>query len=78
MGSGSIRNEINLNISGTEEQIARLFVTNHSGVVVKQQTVSLFNGSFIQAIDLSGISKGMYFISIQTGNEILKERFIKK
>jgi hypothetical protein len=78
MSSASIRNEMNLNISSTEEQTASLFITSHGGVIVKQQTLSLFNGSFIQPVDLSGLSKGLYFVSIKTGNEIIKERFIKK
>jgi hypothetical protein len=78
MGSGAIRGELNLNISGTGEQTARLFITNQCGVVVKQQSISLFDGSFIQPIDVSGISRGMYFVCIKTDEGILRERFIKK
>jgi hypothetical protein len=78
MSSGAIREEMNLNISGIEQENAKLFITNQSGVIVKQQSITLFNGSFIQPVDVSGISKGMYFVSIRTANGILKERFIKK
>jgi hypothetical protein len=78
LSSGIIREELNLNISGTGEEKGILFITNQSGVVVKQQSLDLFNGSFIQPVDVSGLSKGMYFISIKTASAILRERFLKK
>lgn len=78
LSSGAIRDELNLNISSTDEENAGLFITSQSGITVKQQMLSLFNGSFIQPVDVSGIPKGIYFVTVKTSNGILRERFIKK
>jgi hypothetical protein len=78
MSSSSIQNELHLNISSIEKASAFIMITNQQGLVVKKQPVMLFNGSFSQAVDISSLAKGIYFVTVNAGEELLRERFIKQ
>jgi hypothetical protein len=78
MNSSVIKNELHLNISSIEEKPAFILISNQQGIAVKKLPVALFNGTFSQALDISSLAKGMYFITINTGADLLRERFIKQ
>jgi hypothetical protein len=78
MSSFAIRNELHLNISSTDNEHTFILISNQQGLVVKKQPVILFNGTFCQPIDISSLAKGMYFVTVNAGQELLRERFIKQ
>jgi PKD repeat protein len=61
-----------LNISNAQLKINELTITlrNIQGAEVKKEKFQNLYGEFHQTLDINGLSPGMYFVIIQTGNNV--------
>jgi uncharacterized protein (TIGR02145 family) len=65
---------INIDIPSSEKTSAVISIYNINGSLIKWKKIS----SLRNKIDVSDLKVGMYFISVQIGDEIITEKFIKK
>ncbi len=70
--------EVNLLVTVTKKEQAQLKIIDNYGRVVKQQDTNLSIGSTTLSMDISGLSKGMYYVEIkgETVNE--RKSFVKQ
>jgi hypothetical protein len=59
-------------IKGVTSEIKAIIIRDLNGRIVKNLT------SQVQSIDISSLSKGSYFIEVETQDEVIKNSFIKK
>jgi hypothetical protein len=67
-----------LSVSSSEKSTVEISVTNQQGNVVKRQSMVLNKGNTDLKLDLSILSKGLYFLKIRnSASEVRIARFIK-
>ena len=71
-------NEVNLAVTVTKREQAQFKIIDNTGRVVKQKQVNLSTGSTSLSMDLTGLSKGMYYVELK--GETINERksFVKQ
>lgn len=68
---------INLSVQFVNEvETAYVSVKNLEGQTMQQSFHSINSNVLFQSIDLEGLSPGMYFITVQAGEELYSEKVI--
>jgi hypothetical protein len=70
-------NFINVNIVNFEEELVIISLIDLSGEVIIRQECEVLDGSLLKRIDIEELRKGLYIVSIQAGDRMLFEKFIK-
>ena len=71
-------NEVNLAITLPKSNQTQLRIIDNMGRVVKQQQLALTAGSNNLSIDLSSLSKGMYYVELKGENLNERKKFVKQ
>ncbi len=69
--------QFKLNINSDQAETYQLNVRNMLGQVVYTDNISV-NGQKVQDLDLSGVEKGVYFVSLNNGSERITKKVIIK
>ncbi len=70
-------NKITVDLENLTEGVVNFSVVNLNGEIVMKKDVLSGGDGLKEDIDISKLSNGMYFISIQIGETVLYDRFIK-
>jgi len=72
------RGNFMLNLSTTEVSTNRLeiTITGQDGSLVMRKVYNTFNGNYQEEIDMSGLSNGVYFINVMSGETLIHEKLI--
>jgi len=72
------RGMFNLNLSTTSATSDRLDIriTSQDGSLVMQKQMANFRGVYQEEIDMSGLSTGVYFINVISGDTMIHEKLI--
>lgn len=70
------RGSVQLLFNTDKAQSAAVQLVNQYGQLVKEQPVSLMNGSNTVTVQLSGLARGEYIIRLQTGSRVLQEKLV--
>lgn len=71
------QSSITLSLNNFSMSVVSYELYNAQGALVKSATVNLVDGRMDTKIDVSSLNDGMYFVKIDTGEEVLKKTFIK-
>ena len=72
-----VSNIINIVLNIEDAGTATIFITDESGKVVIKKLLNLLNGSNVYTIDVNNITKGIYVIKLQTGENIIVKKINK-
>ena len=67
---------VNIGLNGFENGIGQLSIQNISGVVVREQELTINSSSESQAINTSNLSNGLYIITLKCGSEIYQSKLM--
>jgi len=72
------RGNFMLNLITTEVSTNRLeiTITSQNGGLVMRKVYNTFNGNYQEEIDMSGLSNGVYFINVMSGETLIHEKLI--
>ena len=69
------RNQINITLTGVSESLEYTLLNNH-GQQVYQQTIGQLNGTLNNLIDISALARGIYYLRINTQNEVIIRKVV--
>lgn len=70
-------NVINLSFAGFGQNDFLLTVLDASGRVMITKSITLSEGSRVEAVDVNALPAGVYFMRVQAGSEIIVKRMVK-
>lgn len=70
-------NQVNILFNAQHSGAEQLFVYDFSGRMVFSKNISFMHGFNSVKLDMSDLSRGMYFLSFAAGEEIYKAKFIR-
>jgi hypothetical protein len=73
-----VQNSLNLNISSDKAETVQVEVLDNGGKVVATQEVEVAAGASTQGINVSGLSGGVYYVSVVGSEGQTEERFVKQ
>jgi len=72
-----VDNELNITTTTATQGQVDYIIVNTEGKLVKQNTVT-GNSGYVYTMDVSDLSSGLYFITVNNASEHLTKKFIKK
>ncbi len=67
---------LNFNLNGEDEVTIRVFSDN--GQVIYQDNLGEFSGEYLEQINISNNAKGIYFLQVRQGENVLSKKIILK
>jgi hypothetical protein len=71
------QNQVTVDFTDAHTQSLKVQLVDVAGQVIFSQSMGTFNGRFKQAIDLSGVSAGVYFVQLITDNDTITRKLLK-
>lgn len=69
---------VNLQFESTVAETAQLTITGVDGKMIQSQEVRLIPGRLVTPLSVTELASGLYFATLEIGNERVTERFVKK
>jgi PDZ domain-containing secreted protein len=67
---------LNFNLDGTDKVNIRVFSAN--GIVIYEDNLGEFSGEYLEQINISDNAKGIYFLQVRQGENVLSKKIILK
>ena len=65
-----------INASGLKQNKINMTVADISGRIIYNEFGTVYSGYYTKDLTLNGFAKGMYIVTIQTGNQMLSKKFV--